>query len=94
MTCDYLVGEFSMRLGSLQAASSDATARDVERLRHRVENRPPAELTLAAVRALALADAACWDSLSRGDSAAFTRQAEISAELLRFSICARLIGDD
>jgi len=36
----------------------------------------------------------CWDSVSQGDIPAFARQAEISAELRQFSVCARLLDED
>lgn len=49
----------------------------------------PAELT----RALALADLACWDSLDRGDAAAFARQSAVGADLRLFGACARLLDD-
>jgi hypothetical protein len=45
------------------------------------------------VRALALTDGLCWDSLERGDSAAFTCQAAICAELCDFGVCARLLEE-
>ena len=93
MTQQYLIGELSVRLGQLQAASAHDAAQDVARLRHQVEMGPLIGLGPAALRALALADGLCWESLSRGDMAAFARQAEISADLRQFGACARLLPE-
>jgi hypothetical protein len=93
MTQQYLIGELSVRLGQLQAASVHDAAQDVARLRHQIEMGPLTSLGSAALRALALADGFCWESLSRGDMAAFARQAEISADLRQFGVCARLLPD-
>jgi len=94
MTQDYLVGEMSLCLQQLEAATTGREAvADVVRLRHQVETSPPSRLGAAAARALAVADGLCWDSLTRGDMAAFARQAQVSAELRQFGICARLIAD-
>jgi len=57
------------------------------------ETAPLAALTSVAACALELTDGWCWDSLMRGDSAAFTRQAAICAELWEFAVCAGLIED-
>lgn len=88
MTQDYLIGELSARLERLQAASVGAAA-DLARLRRRVETQPAAE----TAQALALADRLCWESLSGGDTAAFYRQAAVSADLRVFGICARLLEE-
>ena len=45
------------------------------------------------VSALTLAEALCWDSLNRGDIAAFTRQAAVCAELHEFGVCACLLTE-
>ena len=39
------------------------------------------------------ADSVCWDSLTRGDTAAFVRQAAICAELWNFGVCADLLEE-
>jgi hypothetical protein len=88
MTQQYLIGELSVCLERLQVATAPETARDVARLRHQVETGTTAGLELAASRALALADGLCWESLSRGDTAAFARQAKASADLRQFGVCA------
>lgn len=94
MTQDYLVGEMSIWLQRLEAATAEREAvADVVRLRRQVETSPPSSLAAEAARALAVADGVCWDSLTRGDTAAFARQARVSAELREFGICARLIAD-
>jgi hypothetical protein len=94
MTRDYLVGELSIRLQRLEAATAEReAAADVVRLIRQVETSPPGSLAAEAARALAVADALCWDSLTRGDTATFARQARVSAELREFGICARLIAN-
>jgi hypothetical protein len=93
MTQDYIIGELSVRLEQLQSTTTDAAAREVTRLRYQVEAGPPAGLEWAALRALALADALCWESLARGDAAAFDRQAKASADLRQFAVCALLLCD-
>ena len=93
MTHEYLIGELSVRLEALQAATTCEAARDVTRLRWQVEAGSPAGLASAAQRALALADMMCWESLSRGDAPAFARQAKVSADLRLFGVCARLLRD-
>jgi len=93
MTQNYLIGELSVRLEQLQAATACLAGGDVARLRHRVETGPLSELPSAAARALALADDLCWQSLSQGDTLAFARQARASGELRLFGVCARLLGD-
>jgi hypothetical protein len=45
------------------------------------------------VRALALTDALCWQSLQCGETAAFTRQSTICAELYDFGVCAGLLEE-
>lgn len=89
MMQDYLIGELSARLEQLQATSMAAD--DVALLRRRVETMPVTWLAAETVNALVLADRLCWDSLSRGDAAAFSRQALIAADLRLFGVCARLI---
>jgi hypothetical protein len=94
VTQDYLVGEMSICLQRLEAATAERdAAADVVRLRRQVETSPPSSLAAEAARALAVADGLCWDSLARGDTAAFARQARASADLREFGICARLIAD-
>lgn len=89
MMQDYLIGELSARLEQLQATSMAAD--DVALLRRRVETMPVTWLAAETVSALVLADRLCWDSLSRGDAATFSRQALIAADLRLFGVCARLI---
>src|SRR6266516_2001223 len=92
MTRQCLIGELSVRLEQLQASTGQATP-DVARLRTEVETGPLTGLASATARAMALADDLCWDSLSRGDAAAFADQAKIGAELCQFGISIRLLGD-
>ncbi len=95
MIQDYLAGELSVHLEELQQATPERTAiQDVTRLRHQVETGPLSGLATATVRAVAMADGLCWDSLEHGDTAAFTRQARVGAELRQFGVCAHLLGDN
>ena len=93
MTQQYIVGELSILLGQLQAVAADETAaRDVAELRREAETRPVAALTRVVACALAVDDGLCWDSLARGDEAAFNRQARAGVDLREFSICAGLLA--
>ena len=94
MTRQYLAGELSVLLGHLQAVTfTEAAGRDAWFLRHAAETEPIPALGSVTVRALALADGLCWDSLNRGDTAAFTRQVAVCAELHEFGVCARLLKE-
>jgi len=94
MTQQYRRGELSAILGELQAAvADDAGVRDLVRLRREVETGPLPGLASAAARALELADGWCWDSLMRGDSAAFARQGAICGVLWEFAVSAGLLED-
>jgi hypothetical protein len=93
MTHNYLIAELSVRLGELQATVGHAAAPELAALRQQVETGSPPGVRAAAVQALAMADRLCWQSLSRGDNAAFTRQAKISADLHLFGVCSRLLAD-
>jgi hypothetical protein len=95
MIQDYLVGELSVHLAELQEATPQwAAARDVTRLRHQVESGPLSGLATATMRAMAMADGLCWDSLEHGDTAAFARQARVCAKLRQFGVCAHLLADN
>jgi len=94
MTRQYLAGELSVLLGHLQAAATtEAAGRDAWSLRHAAETGPIPALRSVTVRALTLAEGLCWDSLNRGDTAAFTRQAAVCAELHEFGVCACLLKE-
>jgi hypothetical protein len=94
MTQQYLLGELSLILGELQTvATNEAAVRDVAALRREAETRPLAALASVAARALELTDDWCRDSLARGDTAAFARQAAIFVELSEFAVCAGLVED-
>ncbi|MGH3326777.1 MAG: hypothetical protein ACRDPT_03090 [Streptomycetales bacterium] len=95
MTQQYLAGELSLLLAQLQAvATVQVVTRDVAGLRREVETRPVTALASTVVRAMSLADALCWDSVGRGDGAAFSRQAAVSAQLYEFGLCAGLLEED
>ena len=94
MTQQYLVGELSLLLGQLQQAAVDlAFTRAAAGLRREAETCPLAALPALIVRALELGDDLCWSSLGRGDTAAFSRQAEVSAELREFGVCSSMLAD-
>ena len=62
-------------------------------MREAAETVPVEELGWVTVRALALTEWLCWDSLRRGDTAAFTRQVAAGAALREFGVCAGLLGE-
>ena len=94
MTQQYLAGELSLLLGELQATMTDqAAGADVADLRQRAETGRRSAMVSVAVRALEVADCGCWDSLTRGDAAAFIRQAAVCAELWEFGVCAGLLEE-
>jgi hypothetical protein len=94
MTQQYLAGELSVLLERVQAvATTEAAGRDAWSLRQAAETGPIQALGCVTVRALALTERLCWDSLSRGDTAAFTRQAAAGAALHEFGVCASLLRD-
>ena len=94
VTREYLIGELSVLLEKLLAATRTTATGDVAKLRYQVENETAAWLAVELSQALALADQLCWDSLSRGDALVFDRQAAICAELRLFGACAGLIGEE
>jgi hypothetical protein len=93
MTQQYLIGELSLLIAQLQAATGNqACAGAAARLREEEETLPVTALPAVLVHALDLTDAVCWDSLSRGDATAFAHQAAIGARLLEFGVCAGLVA--
>ena len=73
MTQQYPSGELPALLARLQAVTTTETARrNAWSLRHEAGTAPIPALGSVTVRALALAENLCWDSLSRGDTMAFT----------------------
>jgi hypothetical protein len=94
MTQQYLAGELSVLLEHLHAVTTtEAAGRDAWCLRHAAETEPVQALGGVTARALALTERLCWDSLARGDTAAFTRQAAVGAELHDFGVCAGLLRE-
>jgi len=92
MTQQYLAGELSLLLAQLPpVATNDVALEAAVHLRHAAETVPVAALTLVVVRALELIDGLCWESLHRGDIAAFDHQAALGAELHEFGVCASLL---
>jgi hypothetical protein len=94
MTRQYVAGELSVLLAHVQdVTTTEAAAGEAWCLRRAAETVPISALSAVTVRALALAEGLCWDSLSRGDTAAFTRQAAVCAELHEFGLCAGLLEE-
>jgi len=94
VTQQYLAGELSVLLAHLQAVTTtEAAWRDASSLRHAAETAPIPALCLVTVRALALADRLCWESLNKGDTVTFTRQAAVCGELREFGVCAGLLDE-
>jgi len=94
MTQQYLVGEFSLILGELQAvATSEAAVRDVAQLRQEAESTPPTALGLVVLRAVKLVDRLCWETLQQGEIEAFIREMTICAELWEFGVCAGVLEE-
>jgi hypothetical protein len=94
MTQQYLAGELSVLLEQVQAVTTTDAARcQVCSLRYEAETEPVCALGWVTVRALALTEGLCWESLNRGDTAAFTRQAAAGAALHEFGVCAGLLHD-
>jgi hypothetical protein len=95
MTRQYVAGELSVLLAHVQAVTtSEEAGRHAWSLRHAAETEPIQALPMVTVQALALAECMCWESLNRGDTAAFSRQAAVCAELHEFGVCAGLLKDD
>jgi hypothetical protein len=95
MTRQYVAGELSVLLGHLQAVTtSEASGREAWSLRDAAETKPVLALGPVTVRALALAEGLCWDSLNGGDAGSFSRQAAVCAELHDFGVCSGLLDDD
>jgi len=94
MTRQYLAGELSLLLAQLQAVATDrGSLAAVVHLRHLAETVPVAALSVVVVRALELIDGLCWESLQRGNNAAFDHQAALGADLHDFGVCAGLLAD-
>jgi hypothetical protein len=94
MTQQYLAGELSLLLAQLRTVAANEPSRQkIAGLRREAETMPPPALASVAVRSVVLADTMCWNSIARGDAAAFSGQAEAGAALYEFSLCAGLFGE-
>jgi hypothetical protein len=93
MTQHYLAGELSLRLAELHdAARGPSLECAVARLRSEAETGPLTSLCSVLARALVLGERMCWDSLTRGDAAAFRAQAAACADLYQFGDVADLVA--
>lgn len=94
MTQQYLAGELSVLLGRVQAiTTTEVAGREAWSLRVAAENGPIQRLGWVTVRALALTERLCWDSLDCGDTTAFIGQAAAAAALREFGVCSGLLSD-
>jgi hypothetical protein len=94
MTQHYLAGELSLHLAELHnAALGNALERAIAHLRREAETAPLTSLPSVLARALILGDRMCWDSLTRGDTAAFQTQAAACADLYQFGDFADLVAE-
>lgn len=92
VTQQYLMGELSVLLAQLHTVCTDQRhGNELDRLRQQAEALPITGLRPVITRALWLADALCWNSLTRGDTTAFDHQATVSAQLSEFGTCAGLL---
>jgi hypothetical protein len=92
MTQQYLAGELSLLLAQLQTVvTNEASVSAVARLRREAETQQSDGLVSVAIRALALGDGVCWEAVTCGDTAAFSRRSAASAELYQFGLCAGLL---
>lgn len=95
MTQQYVAGELSVLLDQLrEVATCPQHSSEVDQLRQQAETLPFRALGWVTTSALHVADALCWDSLARGDVAGFDRQAEMSAQLHEFAVCAALLPEN
>jgi hypothetical protein len=93
LTRQYLAGELSLLLARVPVVATEpASVEAAVRLRHLAETVPISDLGGIVVRALALTNSLCWESLERGDVAAFAQQTEMGAELHEFGVCSRLLA--
>jgi hypothetical protein len=97
MTRQYVAGELSWliaELGTTAPTHGEDVVRELWALRREAETHPPDTLGPIAERALAAGDVLCWQSLSRGDMAAFRSQAAIIGRLYEFGLCAGLLYEE
>ena|SRR5579875_4135770 len=89
MTQQYLAGELSLLLAQLRSVMTNPASADaVAALRREAEHAPVPELAAITRHALTLSDSECWESLTRGHTAAFVRQTEVSEQLYELGLCA------
>jgi hypothetical protein len=85
MTQQYLVGELSSLLASLQPTADEVLADAVGELRHEVEFSPPQMLPRLARKALNLTDLVCQEALEQGDADGFCRSVATAIALRDFA---------
>ena len=94
MTRQYLAGELSLLLAQVQAVTtSEAARREAWALRRAAETEPIQGLRSVTACALTFTEGLCWESLATGDTASFSRQALICAELHDFGVCAGMFTE-
>jgi hypothetical protein len=92
VTQQYIVGQFSVLLESLQPPTGEWLAA-VKELRKRVESCPMSMLPELAQQAIGLSDMICWAALERGDVSGFCGYAKRAAALGDFIAEARILGE-
>ena len=91
MTQQYIVGELSSLLGSLQPAPGELLTDAVRTLRHEVEFSPLPTLPRLAHEALELTDLICRAALEQGDADGFCRCVGTAIALRDFAEGAGLL---
>jgi hypothetical protein len=84
LTQQYLIGQFSLLLGDLEAPPGELLTA-VKALRREVERSPVSVLPRLARHAIGLTDAICWAALEQGDTSGFCDCAAAAAALGEFA---------
>jgi hypothetical protein len=91
LTQQYIVGEFSSLLETLQPVPSARLGNALNDLRRDVELGSLPTLPRLAQEAMTLTDAICWVALEQGDLTGFSRYASTAVALREFTVSANLL---
>jgi hypothetical protein len=91
VTQQYIVGELSIRIAALCPVACSPLAVTVQELRRQIEQAPFSALAPLVLRAIDVADLACWTSLEQGDMEWFRRESAGAADLREFAVCAGVL---
>jgi hypothetical protein len=93
MTTEYLRGEVLHLLNWAQRSGPGCggTDRVWGELRREAESSRIDDLSWVVERALAVAEAGCWEAFTADDAAAFRDRAYLAAALFDFGICSNLL---